>query len=274
MLRGTTTYKSDLTTIAGWFLPQDQDLFRWFLREQERLHIMGDLAELGAYMGKSAIVIGQYLRPCETFTIIDLFESPANDDENRVENANTYAGLTQRVFEANYLRFHERLPIVVKAPSSEILHHATAGAHRFVHIDASHLYEHVRTDVASARALLHESGVVTFDDIQSHHTPGVAAAVWSAVHNGGLRPIAISQRKLYGTWGNPVPWQQTLLSWLPSSGLAYEVQQVAGAPLIRVWQLVGARPGVARALAKSLLPPVVRSHVRRYRARRHEARSF
>jgi Methyltransferase domain len=274
MLRGTANGKSDLTAIPGWFLPQDQDLFRWFLGEQERRHIMGDLAELGVYMGKSAIVIGEYLRLRETFTIIDLFESPACDDENRVENTNTYSGLTQRVFETNYLRFHERLPMVVKAPSSEILDHASAGAHRFVHVDASHLYEHVRTDVASARALLHESGVVAFDDIQSHHTPGVAAAVWIAVHNGGLRPIAISQRKLYGTWGNPVPWQQTLLSWLPSSGLAHEIQQVAGAPLIRVWQPVVARPSVARALARSLMPPVVRSQLRQYRARRHEARSF
>jgi hypothetical protein len=114
--------------------------------------------------------------------------------------------------------------------------------------------------------------VVAFDDIQSDHTPGVAAAVWAAVDNGGLRPITISQGKLYGTWGSPVPWQQALLSWLPRSGLAYEVQQVAGAPLIRVWQPVVARGGVARSVASGLLPPVVRSHVRRYRERRHEAR--
>jgi Methyltransferase domain len=274
LLRGTSNDKFDLTTIPGWFLPQDQKLFRWFLGEQERRHITADLAELGVYMGKSAVVIGQYLRPGETFTIIDLFESPACDDENRVENANIYAGLTQRAFEANYLRFHERLPIVVKAPSSEILDHASAGAHRFVHVDASHLYEHVRTDVASARALLHESGVVAFDDIQSHHTPGVAAAVWSAVDSGGLRPIAISQGKMYGTWGSAVPWQEAFLSWLPSSGLAYEVQQVAGAPLIRVWRPVVARPGVVRAVARSLLPRVVLSHVRQYRRRRDEARSL
>lgn len=274
LLCGRAKDKSDVSSIPGWFQPQDQKLFRWFLGEQKRRPIVGDLAELGVYMGKSAIVIGEYLRPGETFTVIDLFESPAFDDDNSVENANTYADLTQRVFEANYLRFHVELPTVVKAPSSEILDHASAGAHRFVHVDASHLYEHVQTDVASARVLLHESGVVAFDDIQSHHTPGVAAAVWSAVHNGGLRPIAISQPKLYGTWGDPAPWQQALLSWLPSSGLGYEVQQVAGAPLVRVWQPVMARRSVARALARSVLPPVVRSHIRQYRARRHEARSL
>jgi hypothetical protein len=72
----------------------------------------------------------------------------------------------------------------------------------------------------------------------------------------------------------PAPWQQALLSWLPSSGLAHEIQEVVGAPLIRVWQPVVARPGVARAVARSLLPPVVHSHVRQYRLRRREARSF
>jgi hypothetical protein len=114
--------------------------------------------------------------------------------------------LTQHAFEANYLRFHERLPVVVKAPSSEIQNHAAAGAHRFVHVDASHLYNHVRTDVASARELLHESGVVAFDDVQARHAPGVAAVVRAAVENGGLRPIVISHGELYGTWGSAETW--------------------------------------------------------------------
>jgi hypothetical protein len=61
--------------------PQDQKLFRWFLKEQDRRQITGDLAELGVYMGKGAVV-GEYLRPGETFTLIDLFESLASDSDN------------------------------------------------------------------------------------------------------------------------------------------------------------------------------------------------
>ena len=236
---------------AGFFR-QDQKLFRWFLTEQDRRQITGDLAELGVYMGKSAVVVGEYLRPGETFTVIDLFESLASDSDNQTENVKHYSGLTQHAFEANYLRFHKRLPVVVKPPSSEILNHAAAGAHRFVHVDASHLYEHVRADVASARALLQESGVVAFDDVQARHAPGVAAAVWAAVEKDGLRPIVISQGKLYGTWGSAETWQDDLLTWLPSSGLEHEVQQVAGGPLIRVWQPAVA--GVARSAAKIVLP--------------------
>jgi Methyltransferase domain len=161
--------------------PQDQKLFRWFLKEQDRRQINGDLAELGVYMRKSAVVVGEYLRPGETFTVIDLFESLASDSDNQTENVKSYSGLTQHAFEANYLRFHERLPVVVKAASSEILNHAAAGPHRFVHIDASHLYNHVRTDVASARELLHESGG------RLRRRPGWACAGRSGCGVGGRR---------------------------------------------------------------------------------------
>jgi Methyltransferase domain len=265
-----TKSEAKLATIPGWFSLQDQMLFRWFLKEQDRREIAGDLAEFGVYMGKSAVVLGEYLRPGETFTVIDLFESPASDSDNQTEKVNAYSDLTQRAFEANYLRFHDRLPVVVRGPSSEILNHAAASAHRFVHVDASHLYEHVRTDVASARALLHETGLVAFDDIRSVHTPGVAAAVWASVDNGGLRPIVMSQGKLYGTWGRAETWKDCLLSWLPSSGLAHEVQQVAGEPLIRVWQSAGT--GVVTRAARSLLPPVVRSYISGYWRSRRQAR--
>jgi hypothetical protein len=264
-VRSADTFESKFAAVPGWFLPQDQQLFRWFLDEQARRGITGDLAELGVYLGKSAIVIGGYLRSNEIFTVIDLFEAPAPDDDNQTENVDTYSGLTQKLFEDNYLRFHEQLPVVVKGLSSEVLQHAAAGTHRFVHVDASHLYDNVRKDIASARSLLHENGVVVFDDIRWEHTPGVAAAVWAAVDTGGLRPIVISEGKLYGTWGDTEVWQKSLLAWLPSSGSAYEVQQVAGAPLIRVWQPRVAKGGVARATVRSLLPRSVRSHIHRFR---------
>jgi predicted O-methyltransferase YrrM len=258
-----------LTSIPGWFFPQDQLLFRWLLREQDRCGIHGDLAELGVYMGKSAVVMGEYVRLGETFTVIDLFESSAPENSNQLENNEAYSDLTQRAFESNYRRFHNHLPTIVRGPSSNILHHAAAGTHRFVHVDASHLYAYVQIDVASAQALLHEHGIVVFDDIQSGHAPGVAAAVWAAVSGNGLRPIAISQAKLYGTWGDPEPWQESLRAWLPSSGLGHEVQQIAGGPVVRIWQ--PRRSDITRS-AWGKVPSGVRSRLARYRENRRQAR--
>lgn len=224
----------DLDLIPGWFFASDRALFRWFLSRQRERGLSGDLVELGAYLGKSAVVMGDHLAPGETFTVVDLFEAEAQDDANATEMAASYSTLTRAGFEANYRKFHESLPVVHTAPSSEVLQHVTPGACRFVHVDASHLYEHVALDVDAARTLLGEEGVVVFDDYRSVHTPGVAAAVWEAVLNKGLNPICVSESKLYGTWSDADPVRDELYRWLSENDLAWaEFQEVAGHRLIR-----------------------------------------
>ncbi|MCA1670810.1 MAG: class I SAM-dependent methyltransferase [Actinobacteria bacterium] len=244
-----------LSSVPGWFFEADQALFRWFLSEQGRRGQRGDLAELGTYMGKSAILIGGYIQPGETFTVIDLFEDPADDKANQAENARTYEGFSQAAFQRHYLRFHDQLPVVVRGHSATIVEHASVNTHRWVHVDASHLYEHVRADLAAAQRLLQEDGaggVVVCDDIRATHTPGVAAAVWEAVISDGLRPLVITHEKLYGTWSDPEQWLTALRSWLPTSSLSWELQQVAGHSLLRVWKAPPYEP-VLR-LIKKLLP--------------------
>ena len=248
-----------LATIPGWFPVIDQLLFEWFLGEQVEQGMTGDLAELGVYMGKSAVVIGSYLRADERFTVVDLFDSKASGAANRHENETLYKDLTQGAFESHYRRFHSDLPTVVRGFSSEIIAHGRVNGHRFVHVDASHLYELVKIDISSAKRLLQPQGIAAFDDFRSAHTPGVAAAVWDAVVHDGLRPIVISSGKLYGTWGDPAPWQAALHRWFVSANLSSEVQEVAGAPLIRVWPGPRERP-VLRALVRTL-PSPVRSRV-------------
>jgi hypothetical protein len=180
-----------LDTIPGWMTALDEALFRFFLSTQVSDGELGDVAELGVYMGKSAVVIGDYVRDDELFTVVDLFEAASVDAANQDENERSYPGFTQRIFEGHYLRFHPTLPKIVRGLSNTIVEHAPHGTHRFVHIDASHLYEHVVGDIAAARMLLGASGIVVFDDIRESHTPGVAAAAWAAVSTGQLKPIAI-----------------------------------------------------------------------------------
>jgi predicted O-methyltransferase YrrM len=268
------TVDSDvLETVPGWFGPTDQALFRWFLSRQVASGHKGDLAELGVYMGKSAILIGDYLqRPGEAFTVIDLFEEVSDEVENRAENERTYANLTQRSFEAHYLRFHAQLPRIVRGDSRSITEHARVGSHRFVHVDASHLYEHVRADAESAKRLLSDNGVVVFDDIRSLHTPGVAAAVWEEILKGGLRVLVSSENKLYGTWSDPTAWLDGLRAWLPASGLEWEQQEIAGRPFLRAW----ASPvrSQTRRAAEALTPPALLWRVDRARELRQAGRSI
>lgn len=224
-----------LDDVKGWFFPVDQVLFDWFLGRQQELTEPGDLLEIGAYLGKSAIFAGGYLRPGETFTVCDLFDSPAQDDANSAEMRYSYSTLTRRSFEANYLSFHDELPAVVQGLSSLVPDRVAASSVRFAHIDGSHLYEHVRGDIDSARALLHPHGIVALDDYRSEHCPGVAAAVWAAVATGGLNPVCVTGTKLYGTWGDPGPVREALLEFLARrEDLWHGVEAVAGGQLVRI----------------------------------------
>ncbi|MEV6393944.1 class I SAM-dependent methyltransferase [Streptomyces sp. NPDC051907] len=279
--------------VKGWFWPADQLLFDWFLTRQQETDLKGDLLELGAYLGKSAIFTGQYLREGEEFTVCDLWDSPAPDDPNSAEMGRSYATLTRRAFEANYLSFHDELPTLVQAPTSVITSRVGARSCRFVHVDASHLYEHVHGDIEAAKEVLLPQGVVAFDDFRAEHCPGVSAAVWGAVATSGLKPICITGTKLYGTWGDPTEVREALLPWLEArTDLWHGVEEVAGRPLIRIKAGKGTgtpahpasrhdpepepvfepapepapapaapsprpRPSRARRLAKDLLPPIL-----------------
>ena len=265
----------------------------WLLERQERLGTTGDLLELGCYLGKSAILIGKHLRPGETFTVCDLFDAKPEDLANEAENKHSYPTLTRQGFEANYLAFYETLPVIVQSTTDQILKHVAPDSCRFVHVDASHLWEHVRGDLEAAQFVLNADGVVVCDDYRSEHTPGVAAAVWSAVANGGLKPICVTGNKLYGTWGDPEPIQDDLVEWLRSHRhWLPEFQNILDHRVVRVrrWEqpplptfvprgqqeapvplrqrlLSRDRWPRAHKLAYDLLPPVLTTAIKRARSR-------
>ena len=172
MLRVLNVTDAQVDAIPGWFQPYDRELFRLLLPATHDVLGGGNLAELGVYQGKSAVLVGSDVREGETFTVIDLFGAAASDHDNQAENDEQYSDLSRESFEEHYLSVHSELPDVVTGPSATVVDHASTGSHRFVHVDASHLYEHVRLDVEAARQLLAPQGVVVFDDIRSEHTRG------------------------------------------------------------------------------------------------------
>lgn len=223
-----------LDDVPGWLYPRDQAVLTWLLDRQHRLGEPGDLVELGCYQGKSAILIGTHLRPSERFTVCDLFGEEPGEEANRSEHNWSYQNLTRAAFERNYLAFHDELPTIVQAATETITEHVPPGSCRLVHVDASHLWEHVARDIESARTLLRPNGVVVVDDFRAEHTPGVAAAVWTAVATAGLRPICVTGNKFYGTWGDPGPVQDDLLAWLAGCTRRFHSQNVLGHRLVRI----------------------------------------
>ncbi|MBW8486983.1 class I SAM-dependent methyltransferase [Actinomadura parmotrematis] len=217
-----------LEDVDGWFGRPDQRLFTWFLERQDRLDQRGDLLELGTYLGRSAVLIGRHVRADERLTVCDLFGSPAPDEANDREVTRCYPGLTRADFERTYLAFHDRPPVVVQAPTSVISDYLRPGRCRFAHVDASHLYEHMAADLAVARSALAPEGIVVCDGHRAVHAPGAAAAVWTALDSGGLRPICATPSKLYGTWGDPDAVRDELLAFLAGADdLVHETCRIA-----------------------------------------------
>jgi Methyltransferase domain len=246
----TTVTNAQIAAIPGWFGRIDVAAFRVLLPETADHLCGGDLAELGVYKGKSAVLIGSYLQRGEILTVIDLFGDDTGDTANGRENHEQYPELTRMHFEREYKAIHGVLPVVIQDFSSAISEHASHGSHRFVHIDASHLYKNVVADIAVARLLLKPDGVVVLDDYRNGHTPGVAAAAWQAM-SAGLHPFLLTPMKMYATWGDATPWKKAIDTWLKTGTDGYERQIIGDDEVIRVWSNT---PKIARFIPPAAMP--------------------
>lgn len=144
--------------VPGWIKPIDQLSFKWVLEYQNACEPIGGVVELGVFKGKSAIVIGRCIKSNERFTVCDLFENVSTYHEIHPSIKKLYKYLNQKDFEKNYLEFLPILPTSVNGPSSSIVKNVKPGTCRFMHIDVSHMYEHVSKDIASAKLLLRLKG--------------------------------------------------------------------------------------------------------------------
>jgi hypothetical protein len=248
-------YWEDRFAIPGWFEDVDFLLFDQILERQSQGGVVGDLLEIGTYLGKSAVVLGSHVRDGERLTVCDLFEDPGAGAENDREQSIYYSSLTRRSFETNYRLFLPELPVIVQGLSLTVGDHVAPASLRFAHVDGSHLYEHVHEDLVAVESLMQPGGIVVCDDFRSHQAPGVAAAVWQAVFERGFQPIIVSNMKLYGTWGPPDEILEALRSWLTERPeIPQEEQQVFGQALLRVENVQ--RHG-RLAPVKRFLPPIL-----------------
>ncbi len=188
-----------METVDGYFGIEDAWAFVLFDALQRSLGIRGDLLEVGAYLGKSAILLGYLASSDEGLVVCDPFEDASFTEGLAVQDKASYDGVTQQRFEQNYRRFHQTTPDVRVGFSSDVLPALPMRSYRFIHIDGSHEFDAVQGDVAATKGLLCPGGVVAFDDMFELHTPGVQAAVWQAVVEAGLIPL-VTTRKLYATW--------------------------------------------------------------------------
>lgn len=225
----------DFDAIPGAFLPVDQAIFTWLLKHQNAQPVSAGLVEIGSVSAKSAVLLGQFLKPDEVLTVCDPFKDEA---EGEGETALPLGPISasQRDFETTYLRFHRTLPRIARGKSCDITRHVAPNSARIVHVKASKSFAAAQTSVQSAKVMLGENGVAIFDGFAEPNAIGTSAAIWEATFNKGLKPIAASPFKFYATWGDPAPYQKLARNeaaaerWLEVS----ETTQIHDMELLRI----------------------------------------
>ena len=190
-------------SMPGWFDRADAELFSAIDFAQRTAGLVGDILEIGCYQGSSAILLEFLRRSNERLVVCDLFQEVATTLDDFHHRTNSYSDLSRESFEVNFLRFHKNLPEIIAGSSTTLSSSNFGRTFRLIHIDGSHEYDIVRSDLLLAKSLLMPGGFVIFDDIITLHTPGVTAAVWEGVIRDGLIPV-YQTHKLYGTWDDPL----------------------------------------------------------------------
>ncbi len=247
----------DLRTVEGWLSDEDVALFLAVDDAAQALGIRGDLLEIGAYKGKSAVVLGYCLADEERLVVVDPFGRSASDATVLAEQHRFYEDLTRSEFDRNYARFHARPPVVLERFSTDLEPGDIGRDLRLVHVDGAHDYASVAHDVDLVLAVLADDGILVFDDAMDRGAPGVVAAVWEAVGDGRLIPVMTTGK----VWTCRPEAHPRLLAALEhqlstSAVLTFVKSVIRGAEVLQVSPLSLAPPrSRSRRVAHLMTPP-------------------
>ena len=183
--------------IPGWLHVADVVVLGVMSTCQREMDDVGDVLEIGTYLGRSAIVLGGLLSNNERLYACDPFaDRPWGEG---VAAWDVSPERRQAAFEDNYRRFHVE-PVEVLRCRSDQLPEATLSGIRLVHIDGAHDSPTVAADLRLSRRILTPGGIVVIDDYRDVESPGVAAATWAAVAADGLIPLCLTPNKMFAAW--------------------------------------------------------------------------
>lgn len=183
--------------IRGWLQYEDFVIFSKILDHQLLSSTGSNILEVGCFEGQSAALLASKMSKKENLHICDLFDGPT-DPSNQLENATSYPGLTKHKFERNMEKVGARNFKLWEMSSTSLNAGYFSEKFRFIHIDGSHLYDHIASDIAFCMSVINESyGVIAIDDYREYHTVGVAAAIWESIVNSKVIPFMITPGKIY-----------------------------------------------------------------------------
>lgn len=182
-------YLKESENIEGWFYPLDIILIGLLERFQYDNGMVGDVAELGVWKGKSLIYLAQLSENRNVTHGIDIFEG--NLFKEVSENILKYA-------ETSNIRLHKKNTIDC---NFEDIRQVFSNKLRILHIDAGHEYHEVLHSLNLFGSLVHENGIIIMDDYSDREFPGVQCAVLdycgSKDNIGCFQPFLLGANKVY-----------------------------------------------------------------------------
>jgi len=250
-----TSFRGSTSQVQGWLDDMDCFVFHALLNFQSKNFITGDLLEIGVYQGKSAILLGLHLQDIEKLHVCDIFDNQT-DEANEKEIKKSYPQFSLSMFLKNYTNVISTPPNVYSCASSELAKLLPDADFRFIHIDGSHLYQHVSQDLALAATLLASGqGIVVVDDFRAEHAIGVSCAMWEIITEHGLKPLIFTKSKAYLVPPNSSLTTLIVSQVLDEHSIDYELVGFKEYGALRVLKLNNPLRKPSKELVKILIPP-------------------
>jgi hypothetical protein len=226
---------SAIPQIRGWFSSHDALVFHWFLTPRNEVSEASGILEIGTFEGKSAAFLSNYLTTGERFLVCDIF-SLKSDELNDLENLKSYPNFGLDNFMNNMDKYARETPEVIVSDSAKLQASELGNNFRFIHLDGSHLFDHISKDLDLAIQMVDsENGVVAIDDFRAAHTPGVSAAIWQQIVKEKLTPVVITGTKMYCMRNSKRFRKSEFIDFLHQNETKFEKEHFMSSDVVRIY---------------------------------------
>jgi predicted O-methyltransferase YrrM len=158
-------YMAAVEGVEGWFTPLAIRCSAVFLQAQNDADHTGDMLEIGAWHGKSALLWMAFAKQKERTHIVDIEARPplvTNLERAKAAFGRDYTLQKQSSFTLARTDMADRMRARL----------------RLIHIDGDHSGAGIWNDIAYCHQLLHPHGVMVIDDFMNDRFPQITEAVY------------------------------------------------------------------------------------------------
>ncbi|MFN8123801.1 MAG: class I SAM-dependent methyltransferase [Thermoleophilia bacterium] len=185
-----------LQDLPGFLTPRAAWLLDRLARHQTGVGVHGDIAEIGVFYGRSALVLGAALADGERLIACDRFDVGAGDVPGWAFAADAGPEETLREWWGRCIGDPERL-VVRRGDSAGLSARDLGAPARLVHVDGGHAYDAVIDDLTVADRALAPGGAVVVDDVLLAEWPDVTVALVDHLRSldGTTVPVLVAEHK-------------------------------------------------------------------------------